>query len=155
MVHYYFYKTNFYIMDAWHIWAIVALLLVVGEIFTAGFALICIAIGAAAAAVGAYCGLVIEGQLICLAVGSLVALLAVRPILRRVSKVDATPTNADALIGRKARVVEDIEANGGTGRVALDGDQWQAVSENNEAITKGETVVVVGRESIILTVKKQ
>lgn len=142
-------------MDAWHIWAIVALLLVVGEIFTSGFALICIAIGAVAGAIGAGLELSLEGQLICFAATSLVAFLAVRPVLCRLGRVKETPTNADALIGRIGRIVEPIDKGGDMGRVAIDGDIWQAVSVDQEAIDKGEKVVVVSRESIILTVKKQ
>ncbi len=141
-------------MEIWHYWAIAALLLVVGEIFTSTFALICLAIGAAAAAIAAAVGCIIEMQLVWFIVGTIASFLIVRPLLRRLSKVDEVPTNADALIGRKATVSEEINPQAGTGRVAIDGDDWKAESENDEPIEKGAKVVVVKRESIILTVKK-
>ena len=141
-------------MEIWHYWAIAALLLVVGEIFTSTFALICLAIGAAAAAIAAAVGCIIEMQLVWFIVGTIASFLIVRPLLRRLSKVDEVPTNADALIGRKATVSEEINPQAGTGRVAIDGDDWKAESENDEPIEKGAKVVVVSRESIILTVKK-
>ena len=141
-------------MEIWHYWAIAALLLVVGEIFTSTFALICLAIGAAAAAVAAAVGCILEMQLVWFIVGTIASFLIVRPLLRRLSKVDEVPTNADALIGRRATVSEEINPQTGTGRVAIDGDDWKAESENDEPIEKGAKVVVVSRESIILTVKK-
>lgn len=141
-------------MEIWHYWAIAALLLVVGEIFTSTFALICLAIGAAAAAIAAAVGCIIEMQLVWFIVGTIASFLIVRPLLRKLSKVDEVPTNADALIGRKATVSEEINPQAGTGRVAIDGDDWKAESENDEPIEKGAKVVVVSRESIILTVKK-
>ena len=45
-------------------------------------------------------------------------------------------------------------AKGGSGRVAIDGDDWKAVSADGMAIGKGEKVKVVGRESIIITVER-
>jgi membrane protein implicated in regulation of membrane protease activity len=62
-------------------------------------------------------------------------------------------SNADALIGRKGRVVEAIEA-GGFGRVQIDGDVWKAVTKDDEAVPAGTNVRVVDRESIIITVER-
>ena len=47
---------------------------------------------------------------------------------------------------------ETIEAEG-YGRVAIDGDDWKAVSANGGRIEKGDNVKVVGRDSIIITVE--
>lgn len=142
-------------MEVWHYWAIAALLLVVGEIFTSGFALICLAIGSVAGAIAAAAGCIIDYQIIWFSVGTIASFLVVRPLLKRLSKVDEVPTNADALIGRKAIVSEAINPTTGTGRVAIDGDDWKAESADEQPIEKGTKVVVVSRESIILTVKKQ
>ena len=38
-------------METWHIWIIIALLLFIIEIFTSGFAIFCISVGAIAAAI--------------------------------------------------------------------------------------------------------
>ncbi len=141
-------------MEVWHFWAIAALILVIGEIFTAGFALICIAIGAVAGAIAAGVGCSLELQIVWFSAGTLAAFLGVRPLLLRFSRGKSVPTNADALIGRTATVSETIDAETGTGRVAIDGDDWKAVSENGEHIDKGQKVTVIARDSIILTVKK-
>ena len=62
-------------------------------------------------------------------------------------------SNADALIGRTGIVSQEIAADG-YGRVAIDGDDWKAVSSDKAKIEKGAKVVVVGRESIIITVQR-
>ena len=141
-------------MEIWHIWAIVATLFVIGEMLTAGFALICFAVGAVGGAIGAVAGASLEWQLGIFALATLVAFLAVRPLLKRLSAKDEVPTNADALIGRTAKVTECIEV-GGRGRVAIDGDIWQAESSEQSDILEGEKVEIISRESIILTVRRK
>ena len=141
-------------MEIWQIWAIVAILFVVGEIFTSGFALICFAVGCVGGAISAAAGATLEWQLGVFAIATFVAFLCVRPLLRKLSSKDEVPTNADALIGRTAKVTECIEV-GGTGRVAIDGDFWQAVSDEKTDLVEGEKVEVISRESIILTGKRK
>ena len=62
-------------------------------------------------------------------------------------------SNADALIGQEGRVSQEISA-GGDGRVAIDGDDWKAVSVDGAPIARNTKVRVVSRDSIILTVEK-
>ncbi len=141
-------------MDIWQIWAIVAILFIVGEIFTAGFALVCFAVGCVGGAIAAAAGATLDWQLGIFAIATFVAFLSVRPLLRKLSAKDNVATNADALLGRTVKVTECIEV-GGTGRVAVDGDQWQAVSNEPTDINVGERVEIVARDSIILTVKRK
>ena len=63
-------------------------------------------------------------------------------------------TNAEALIGRKGIVSERIDAAQHTGRVAVDGDDWKAVSADGSVIEKGVEVEILKLDSIILTVKQ-
>ena len=63
-------------------------------------------------------------------------------------------TNAEAIIGRKGIVSERIDAEQHTGRVAIDGDDWKAVSEDGSIIEKGVSVEIVKMDSIIVTVKQ-
>ena len=141
-------------MEIWHIWAIVAILFVIGEIFTSGFAFVCFAVGCIGGAIAAAAGAILEWQLGIFAIATFVAFLLVRPLLKKLSAKDEIATNADALIGRTAKVTECIEV-GGKGRVAIDGDIWQAVSHEQTDIAEGEWVEVISRESIILTVKRK
>ena len=99
-------------MEIWHICAIVAILFIVGEILTSGFALVCFAVGCIGGAIGAAAGATLEWQLGIFAIATLAAFLAVRPLLKKLSAKDEIATNADALIGRTAKVTECSEVNG-------------------------------------------
>ena len=142
-------------MQYYQIWLIVAIILVIIEICTAGFGSICFAIGAAFSALAAGLGLGVTWQIIIFAAVSLLTFIFLRPIAMRFldRKSKDVKTNADALVGRKGIVSERIDSTLHTGRVAIDGDDWKAVSANGSVIEKGVEVEVVKRDSIILTVK--
>jgi len=142
-------------MEIWHVWVIVALFFFVLEIFTNGFAVACFSIGAVAAAVASGLGLSLLWQLLIFAVLSIVALVTVRPLVMKLfyKKDEVCKTNGDALIGREGRVSEEIDPISGKGRVAIDGDDWKAVSCDGSVIAKGSMVEVISRDSVIITVK--
>lgn len=145
-------------MEIWHMWVIAALILVVVEIFTTGFAVICLAIGALAAAVDAACGGGAEGQLIWFAAATLLAFVFVRPLLVKAFRKSGGRerlSGVDALKGREAIVSEHISASDNTGRVAVDGDDWKAVSVDGADIGKGEKVTIESVDSVVLTVRKK
>ncbi len=144
-------------MQMYQIWLIAAIVLVIVEILTAGFGSICFAIGAALAALAAGIGIdSIAWQIVIFAVVSLLTFVFLRPAVIRFldKKSKDVKTNADALVGRKAIVSERIDAAQHTGRVAVDGDDWKAVSEDGSVIEKGTNVEIVKLDSIILTVKQ-
>ncbi|MBO4737524.1 MAG: NfeD family protein [Bacilli bacterium] len=142
-------------MAVYQIWLIVAIVLVIIEICTAAFGSICFAIGAGIAAIAAGLGVGLTWQIIIFAAVSLLTFVFLRPFMLKFMdrKSKDVKTNADALVGRKAVVSERIDASQMTGRVAVDGDDWKAVSENGEVIEKGTHVEIVKLDSIILTVK--
>ncbi len=142
-------------MEIWHIWVIIALIFFLIEIFTSGFAVACFSIGALTSAIGAACNIHIIWQIIIFAVFSVVSLIFVRPLVIKFffKSGKGRRTNADALIGKKGKVTQDIDSATGYGRVAIDGDDWKAVSIDGQNIPKGSDVEVVKIESIILTVK--
>lgn len=145
-------------MEIWHMWVIAALILVVVEIFTTGFAVICLAIGALAAAVDAACGGGAEGQLIWFAAATLLAFVFVRPLLVKAFRKSGGRerlSGVDALKGREAIVSEHISASDNTGRVAVDGDDWKAVSADGADIGKGEKVTIESVDSVVLTVRRK
>lgn len=142
-------------MEVYQIWLIVAIVLVILEILTAGFGVICFAIGAAFSALAAGLGVGITWQIVIFAVISLLTFIFLRPVVMRFleKKSKDVKTNADAIIGRQGVVSERIDPEQHTGRVAIDGDDWKAVSENGEVIEKGANVEIVKLDSIIVTVK--
>ncbi len=145
-------------MDNWAIWALVALVAFLLEIFTAGFAIFCVTIGALAASVFVYfTGAAFAWQLLIFSLFTALSLLFIRPVVVRLfeRKSDIgreARTNLDALIGRRAKVSQRF--TNGEGRVVLDGDDWRAELMDGEDIEIGERVEVVRVESVILIVKR-
>lgn len=142
-------------MEIWHIWIIVALVLFIVELFTTGFAVICLSIGCLGGAVAAACATSVEVQLLIFAVVSFVALASVRPILKRsfYKQGEKVLTNASAMVGRHGVVCNAIDQSE-SGRVVIDGVDWKARSVDNSPIEQGARVEVVAIESVVLTVKK-
>ena len=142
-------------MEIWHIWAVLALLFVIIEVFTTGFAVFCFAVGAAAAAVASVLGFGLLFQLLWFSVGSFVAFVVARPLLlKSVFRADhPRQSGADALAGRRVLVMEDIDGELG-GLVAVDGDVWKAVSADGRVVPAGEVVQVERLlDSVTLVVK--
>ena len=143
-------------MEGWHIWVIIALVFVIIEIFTTGFAVMCISFGCLFGALASALDWELKWQLLVFAVGTVLAFMTVRPLVYKFfyNKKNEVKTNAEALIGRKAIVTERIEGELNPGRVKIDGDDWKAVSLDSEPIEVGTAVEVTALNSVILTVKK-
>ena len=143
-------------MEAYQIWLIAAIALVIFEICSATFGAICFAIGAGFSALAAGLGAGVTWQIVIFAVVSLLTFIFLRPFMLKFMdrKSKDVKTNAEAIIGRKGIVSERIDAEQHTGRVAIDGDDWKAVSEDGSIIEKGASVEIVKMDSIIVTVKQ-
>jgi len=141
-------------MDYYY-WLIAAIVLVIVEICTAGFGALCFALGAAFSALVSGLGGSLTWQILAFVVVSLLTFIFLRPIVVRFldKKSKDVKTNAEAIIGRKGIVSERIDASQHTGRVAIDGDDWKAVSEDGSVIEKGTDVEIIKLDSIIVTVK--
>ena len=139
----------------WHWWMYAAILLFILELFTPGFILACLGVGAVTASFLAYIGFNLDTQLIGFGVTTLLSLFIIRPMLyKKGAAQDKIKTNTDALINRTARVTEEINWEVNSGRVSIDGDVWRAKSSSEEIIIVNEQVIVESIESTIVTVKK-
>lgn len=149
------YKSKFKLMEIYQYWLIAAIVLVIVEICTASFGSICFAVGAGVATIVAALGGSFIWQIVVFAVVSMLTFMFLRPIVIRWldSRSKEVKTNADALVGRKGIVSERIDAAQHTGRVAIDGDDWKAVSQDGSVIEKGASVEILKIDSIILTVR--
>ena len=138
----------------WLVWTLISILCLILELTNGDFFIICFSIGGLFAAVAAAIGVNGFWQIGIFALFSLLSIFFVRPTaLRYLHRNKERVSNADAIIGREGVVSEAIEA-GGYGRVAIDGDDWKALSSDGGAIEKGEKVVVKSRDSIIITVER-
>ena len=130
-------------MPGWVAWAIVAVLLAVGEIFTPGlFFLGPIAVAAVAAAVAAGAGAAVWIQALVFALGAFASLAVLRPIARaHLTMPHAIRTGTAALEGAKAVVLQRVDDAGG--RVRIGGEEWSARSYvPDEVFDTGQQVEV-------------
>ena len=140
-------------MPDWVIWAILSVLLAVGELFTPGlFFLGPIALAALAATVVAALGGGLLVQIIVFAVGSFAAVGLLRPLARRhLTMPRAIRTGAAALEGAKAVVLQRVDSRGG--RVKIGGEEWSARSympdEEFDVGTEVEVVQIQGATALV------
>lgn len=138
-----------------YIWFVIACFLSAAEILTGGFALIAFGFGGLVAALGAVAGMGLEWQICLFIASSLLFFFFIRPLLVRwnIHKKDSPQTNALGLVGKTAKVVEEIDGEKGKGRVVIDGDNFMAKSEDGSVIETEKPVEIVSLDSTILIVK--
>lgn len=144
------------ILSAWLIWLIAAAILVIIELLTTTYAALCLVGGCLAAMVCAICDGGLQMQLLFAAIGTIATFVAGKPLLQHYGLLRhrrPEPSNMDALIGRTCSVTDRIGGADSPGRVRIDGDSWQAVSEDGTHIEVGTQVRVIRYDSIILTVQ--
>ena len=140
-------------MPDWLIWALIAVLLTVGEILTPGlFFLGPVALAAVVAGVAAAVGLGVVAQLVLFIAGSLATLLFLRPIARRHVRMPAAiRTGAAALEGTTAVVLQRVDANGG--RVRIRGEEWSARAYMDDQVfepgARVEVVKIEGATALV------
>jgi membrane protein implicated in regulation of membrane protease activity len=113
-------------VPAWVIWALVALGLAVGEIFTPGlFFLGPVALAAVVAGILALAGAGAIVQVIVFIAAAVASVGFIRPIAKAHLRVpSALRTGTAALTGAKAVVLQRVDADGG--RVKIGGEEWSA-----------------------------
>jgi membrane protein implicated in regulation of membrane protease activity len=137
----------------WWAWMILAALFIVGEIFTAGFFLLPIGIGAAIAGLVALLGGNTAWQLVVFVVASFVLFLVSRRFAQRVTKEQPPGVGADRFIGEECVVLEKISNLDDAGRVRMGKEEWRAESHNEGEIAAGTKVTVVRLSGTHLVVK--
>jgi membrane protein implicated in regulation of membrane protease activity len=130
-------------MSAWVIWMVVAGALAVGEILTLSFFMGPLAVAAALAALAALLGAGTALQLLVFIVASVASLGVLRPVARRHLHTPAKiRTGTAALVGARAVVLERVDVDGGS--VKLAGEVWSARSyDEDEVIEPGMRVQVI------------
>lgn len=135
------------------IWAILALVFVIAEIFTAGFFIICFGIGAAAAAAAAFIGLNTVWQMVVFVVVSAAAVVLSRPIAARISGPSENRVGIDRVLHKEAIVTHTIDPMKAQGRVRVEREEWLADTVDETAIAVGTKVEVVAVEGTRLKVR--
>ena len=130
-------------MSAWVIWMVAAGLLAIGEIVTLSFFMGPIAVAAVLAGVAALLGAGTALQLVVFILASIASLVLLRPIANRHLRTPARiRTGTAALVGAQALVIEQVDRDGGT--VKLAGEVWSARSyDEDEILVPGARVEVM------------
>ena len=94
-------------LEPWAAWLTAAVVLLLAEMFTPGFALACFSIGCLPAALAAALGGSWQWQLAAFAAASLVSFATIRPVVMRhfYARSQTVPTNVAAMAGKKGVVV--------------------------------------------------
>ena len=143
-------------MEIWHIWIIIAILLLIGEILAPTFLVASLSIGCIAAGFFSFIDFGFKAQIISFSIGTLTAFFGVRPFMLKYAykKSKNIKTNVDALIGRNGRVIVEIDNANNQGRILIDGEDWRAKTETDVIINLGEKVEIQKTDSNILIVKQ-
>ena len=130
-------------MEEWVVWMLAAGVFAVGEIFTMGFFLAPIAIAAVIAAATALLGAGLALQLVVFILVSAASVAILRPVARRHMRTPARlRTGTAALVGRPATVLDRVDAEGGS--VKLAGEIWSARAfDEDSAFEPGQRVEVL------------
>ena len=143
-------------MNAWQIWTVVGIGLVVLEMLTPGFIAAIFGLGCIPPAVLAALGLGWQVQAVAFAVTTLVLFVTFRPFALKHFHRSAPElkTNADALAGKSGVVTERISLSQNTGRVKCHGDDWKALAEDpSHEFDVGVRVEIASVDGITLVVR--
>lgn len=109
----------------WFVWLFAAAALGAAEFFTLTLVFGLLSAAALVAAIVAGVGIGLFGQLVALAAAAAAGVVLVRPVaLRHMSQTPLSHEGSDALLGKRAEVMQEVTAT--QGLIKLSGEQWSA-----------------------------
>lgn len=124
-------------------WLIAFVVFVGIEVATMALTTIWFAGGAFIAFLLSLLGAGVEIQLAVFVIASFLLLFLTRPFASRYINRNTVKTNAESLVGRKARVTEEINNDLGTGIAVIGGQEWTARSEDGSQVIPAGAMVTV------------
>jgi membrane protein implicated in regulation of membrane protease activity len=133
------------VLAAWHVWIVVAIMLLIFEVLIPAFVLASFGIGCLISSLAALLNLGLKVQIAAFILGTLAAFFGIRPFFTKYcyKASQGIKTNVDALVGKTGRVTEVINDELNSGRVLVGGDDWKAVALDGSIIEKNSKVEVV------------
>ncbi|MGY0488973.1 NfeD family protein [Streptomyces sp. WG-D5] len=127
----------------WFIWLLAAVGLGAAEFFTLTLVFGLLAGAALVTAVVAGVGVGLLGQFVALGVSAAAGLLLVRPVaMRHLAQSPLTREGSDALVGKRAEVMQEVTAT--RGLIKLSGEEWSARAlDETQVIPVGALVDVM------------
>lgn len=136
------------------LWTGLALVMGIGEIFTAGFFLLPFAIGAGVAALLAWLGVGVLAQWLAFFGVSVIALAYLRRYISAQDDAEVPRVGANRWVGAEGVVLEEIDPLAARGLVRVEGEEWRATTEG-ERLPAGTLVVVTEVRGARLVVRPQ
>ena len=136
------------------IWIAAIIIFGIAEAATAGLVSIWFVAGAVAALIVTELGASLLIQFAVFLVVSILALIATRPLAKKMLDKTIVPTNADRVLHHEAKVTETVDNENAAGAVYIDGKTWTARSDSGAIIEKGKMVKIVRMEGVKLYVRE-
>jgi membrane protein implicated in regulation of membrane protease activity len=133
-------------------WTILAVVMGIGEIFTAGFFLLPFAIGATAAAILAWLNVVVLAQWLVFFGVSIFSLAYLRRFIGRQDEGEQPRVGANRWKGELGVVLHDIDPHTGTGMVRVLNEEWRATAP--QPIPAGSQIIVTEVQGARLVVER-
>ena len=143
--------------EPWVIWVAIGIICIIIEIFTPGFLFLSFGIGAILTGLAALIIPSITFQVLTFAVLTLIIFMLSRKFSKKLISTNYEETNVKALVGKTGKVTQEIPANE-KGYVKIGGEEWAAVSKDNNRINKDTRITVKdieGNKVIVTIIEEQ
>ena len=137
----------------WQMWLIASGVFFIIEIFTVGFLIFWLGVGALIAMLISFLTSNIIIQTTVFVISSGLLIFATKPLVNKITKKEIVPTNVYSIVGKKGIVVEDIDWSTGTGQIKSEGEIWSAKTNEQINIPKGTEVEIESIDGVKVIVK--
>lgn len=141
----------------WYVWLILAGIFLILEIYTVGFLIFWLSIGALLAMIVSLFTQNIMVQMSVFVISSTILIFATKPFIKKFAKNEnSIKTNVYSIIGKVGIVTQEINSIHATGQIKVDGEIWSATSQNASTIPEGTEVEILeikGVKAIVTPVK--
>ncbi len=134
------------------LWTILAIVMGIGEIFTAGFFLLPFAVGAAVAAILAWLNVVVVAQWLVFFGVSVFALAFLQRFIGRQDEGEQPRVGANRWVGSEGVVLESIDPHSGAGMVRILNEEWRATAL--QPVPAGAKIIVTDVDGARLKVEQ-
>ena len=137
----------------WQMWLIASGVFFIIEIFTVGFLIFWLGVGALIAMLISFLTSNIIIQTTVFVISSGLLIFATKPLVNKITKKEIVPTNVYSIVGKKGIVIEDIDWLTGTGQIKSEGEVWSAKTNEQINISKGTEVEIESIDGVKVIVK--
>ncbi|MDY3972974.1 MAG: NfeD family protein [Clostridia bacterium] len=137
------------------IWLIGIIVFVVLEAVTYQIVSIWFALGAVGGLIASLTGASFTVQMIVFIAVSVIFLICLRPVSRKLLKSKQEKTNVDSMLGKEVLITKEVDNLSGSGQGKVNGVVWTVKSADNSQIPENDIAVVEKVEGVKLIVKRK